>query len=49
MLREPAARIGEVDDEIIQLIKDLFDTMKADNGIGLAANQIGIARRVAVV
>ena len=49
VLREPATLISEVDDEIIQLVKDLFDTMKADNGIGLAANQIGIARRVAVV
>ena len=49
ILRARAADVGEVDNEVIELIKDLFDTMKADDGIGLAANQIGIARRVAVV
>ncbi len=49
VLRERAAEIGEVDDELLHLVKDLFDTMHADDGIGLAANQIGLARRVAVV
>ena len=49
VLREQAASVGEVNDEIIELVKDLFDTMNADSGIGLAANQIGVARRVAVV
>jgi len=49
VLREPAQPIGTVDGEIQQLVRDLFDTMHADSGIGLAANQIGIARRAAVV
>jgi peptide deformylase len=49
VLRERAAEIEQVDDEVRQLVRDLFDTMHADNGIGLAANQVGIARRVAVV
>ena len=48
-LRERATEIGRVEDALLDLIKDLFDTMKADEGIGLAANQIGVARRVAVV
>jgi peptide deformylase len=49
VLRDRAAAIGVVDDDVRQLVRDLFDTMHADDGIGLAANQIGIARRVAVV
>lgn len=49
VLREQATRVGEVQDEIIQLVEDLFDTMNAEDGIGLAANQIGVTRRVAVV
>lgn len=49
VLRQRAHEVGAVDGEIRQLVKDLFDTMHGDNGIGLAANQIGIARRVAVV
>ena len=38
-----------VDDEIRRLIADLFETMDAAKGVGLAANQVGVARRVAVV
>ena len=49
MGRRNTPHVGVVQDEIIHLVKDLFDTMNADDGIGLAANQIGIARRVAVV
>jgi peptide deformylase len=49
VLRERSAEIGQVDDEVRQLVADLFETMEADNGIGLAANQVGLAQRVAVV
>ena len=49
VLRERAQDIGTVDDEVRGLVQDLFDTMHADNGIGLAGNQIGVARRAAVV
>ncbi len=48
-LRERAVEVGIVDAEVRALIEDLFETMRADKGIGLAANQIGVARRVAVV
>lgn len=48
-LRERAAEIERVDAAVTALIDDLLDTMKADGGIGLAANQIGVAKRVAVV
>jgi len=49
VLRERADEVGEPDDEVRQLVKDLFETMRADDGIGLAANQVGITRRIAVV
>ena len=49
VLRQKAARVGVVDDEVRQLVDDLFETMRAAKGVGLAANQIGVARRVAVV
>jgi peptide deformylase len=48
VLRELATPVGTVDAGIRQLVEDLFDTMRADDGIGLAANQVGIARRVAI-
>jgi peptide deformylase len=49
VLRERADRVARVDDAVRRLVDDLFDTMRAAKGVGLAANQIGVARRVAVV
>lgn len=49
VLRERSAPIDDIDDEVRRLVDDLFETMYAARGIGLAANQIGLARRVAVV
>ncbi len=49
VLRQRAYEVARVDDEVRALIADLFDTMRAARGVGLAANQIGVARRVAVV
>ncbi len=48
-LRTRATEVTEVDDEIRQFIDDLFETMDAAEGVGLAANQVGVTRRVAVV
>jgi peptide deformylase len=49
VLRERATRVARVDDDVRRLVDDLFETMRAAKGVGLAANQIGVARRVAVV
>jgi len=49
VLRQHAAPVARVDDGVRQLVDDLFETMRAAKGVGLAANQIGVARRVAVV
>lgn len=49
VLRQQAAAVRAVDDEVRRLVADLFETMRAAKGVGLAANQIGVARRVAVV
>jgi len=49
VLRQRAAEIDVVDDAVRALVDDLFDTMAAASGVGLAANQIGVARRVAVI
>ena len=38
-----------MDDEIRRLVDDLLETMYTFEGVGLAANQVGIAKRVAVV
>ncbi|MGH7509624.1 MAG: peptide deformylase [Gemmatimonadales bacterium] len=49
VLRQHSAEVRTVDDEVRRLVEDLFETMDAARGVGLAANQIGVARRIAVV
>jgi peptide deformylase len=38
-----------VDEKIRELIRDMFETMYAANGVGLAAPQVGVGKRVIVV
>jgi len=49
VLRQHSAEVKNVDDNVRRLVEDLYETMDAARGIGLAANQVGVARRVAVV
>ena len=49
VLRQKAREIREFDDSLRSLVADLFETMHAYNGVGLAANQVGVAQRVFVV
>lgn len=48
-LRERARPVEAVDDGVRALVADLFDTMRAAKGVGLAAPQVGVGQRVAVV
>lgn len=49
VLRERAVKITEFDDQLRQLAADMGETMYAAKGVGLAGNQIGVARRIVVV
>lgn len=49
VLRRATKPIENFDDELQKLIDDMVQTMYAAPGIGLAANQIGVARRLAVI
>lgn len=48
-LNQPSEPVEAVDDGVRQLIKDMFDTMYANHGIGLAAVQVGVHQRIIVV
>jgi peptide deformylase len=48
-LRTPAIRIVKVDDSIRQLAKDMLVTMYSAKGIGLAAPQVGVQKRILVI
>ncbi|HEV2290667.1 MAG TPA: peptide deformylase [Gemmatimonadales bacterium] len=49
VLRERSAEVSAFDDELRGFVDSLLETMDANKGVGLAANQVGVARRVAVV
>jgi len=48
-LRTPANRIVKVDDSIRKLAKDMLITMYSAKGIGLAAPQVGVQKRILVI
>ena len=48
MLRAEAAPVTEFDDALAKLVEDMMETMYDAPGVGLAAPQIGISRRVIV-
>ena len=49
ILRRKAKRVGKIDGSVQKLIDDMIETMYASRGVGLAANQIGVALRVLVM
>lgn len=49
VLREVAAPVAELTPELRTLVADMFDTMYAQDGVGLAAPQVGVGQRIIVV
>lgn len=48
-LRNPAQPVAQVDDDLRRLIDDMFETMYEAPGIGLAATQVNVPKRVIVI
>lgn len=49
ILRKETVPVKEITDEIRKLVADMFETMYASEGIGLAAPQVGRTERIAVI
>lgn len=49
VLTKKCRRIEKIDDRVITLLDDLADTLYNSNGVGLAAPQVGILKRAAVI
>ena len=49
VLTRKAEPVTTFDKELVKLVEDMFESMYAANGVGLAAPQIGISRRIAVI
>ena len=48
-LRTVARPVDNIDDNIRQLVEDMLETMYAEKGVGLAATQVNVHRRVVVI
>lgn len=49
VLSQPGEPVTEFDDELRKLVSDMFETMYAAQGIGLAAPQVAVSKRVTVI
>ena len=49
ILRQKAAKVAVVDTAIKQILSDMLETMYAGHGVGLAANQVGVLKRLVVI
>jgi len=49
ILRVKSQPVTEIDESIIKLLDDMVQTMHASNGVGLAAPQVGISKRIIVI
>jgi len=49
VLQQPGEPVTEFDDKLRQFVADLFETMYAAQGIGLAAPQVGVSKRITVI
>jgi len=49
VLEKPSAPVTKFDDALAKLVDDMFESMYAAHGVGLAAPQIGISERIAVI
>lgn len=49
VLRLKAKKVSKIDKSVEQLIDDMIETMRSASGVGLAANQIGIPLKIAVI
>ena len=49
LLKKRSREVTEINDRILELLDDMSETMYKNNGVGLAAPQVGILRRVVVI
>lgn len=49
VLRKKALKVEKIDEEILKLLDDMVETMEEAKGVGLAAPQIGVDKRIFVM
>lgn len=49
VLRKKAKEVSQIDEHVLSLVKDMFEVMYANDGVGLAAPQLGVSLRIIVM
>ena len=49
LLKKPCCEVETIDEETREIIKDMVETMYSANGIGLAASQVGVSKKIIVL
>ncbi len=49
ILKKKCRPVGEVDDRIREMLDDMLETMRANEGVGIAAPQVGLLKRMCVM
>lgn len=49
ILRKRAREVTEINDRIIMILDDMLETMRAQDGVGIAAPQVGILKRILII
>ena len=49
VLREKSRKVEKIDKNLLELVNDMIDTLNKEGGVGLAAPQIGVTRRVIII
>lgn len=48
LLRSPAREVKNINSGVIRLLDDMIETMREAEGVGLAANQVGVSKRILI-
>ncbi len=49
LIRKKSRPVTDFDDNLIELLNDMYETMKKEDGVGIAAPQIGVLRQIVVI
>ena len=49
ILKKKSREVEKIDEKVLELIQDMIETMHKANGVGLAAVQVGILKRIVVI
>lgn len=49
LIRKKCRPVTEFDDQLVELLEDMAETMKKEDGVGIAAPQVGVLRQICIV